>query len=586
VALLLAGCTAQAPREPTETLEPIQVGPVERLTVAPGAYTALLESVGQLLEEDQATQASRLLEFAAAGELTVDEQALFAVLASRLTLRQDSALAALKQFEALAPPLSSLVPERRWQAGLWHALLLRRSGDNLGAANAGDALLTLAMEPAERQRLVNRVWVDLQHATRSQVERALASAEAPHWRGWLALNLAADQALRSPGAQTQALADWRSAHGDHPAAAVLPGGLEELATLAPRAPQRVALLLPLSNSLAVAGQAVMEGYLATLMLANAEGWPEQRLSVFDTVDYPDINAAYDAAVAAGNELVIGPLTRGELAGWQPARPPAVPLLSLNRFPQPVLDDRVIFQLSLTPAEEAVQLAEFAADEGGRRALLIRPSGEWGDNMSEHLSRRWEALGGEVVSRAVYQDRSEYSDTLQAALALEESEQRAAGLRRLLASNLEFSPRRRADIDTVFLLTSRSSEARAIKPLIAYHYAEDLPVYSTSHVYNASLGLQQNRDLEALRLLELPWIMAPADPVVASVASGAPVDSLAAMYALGADAFLLHWRLPQLRQQGSSLRGHTGLLTLDERGQLQRKLARARISDGQPEVLNN
>ena len=43
----------------------------------------------------------------------------------------------------------------------------------------------------------------------------------------------------------------------------------------------------------------------------------------------------------------------------------------------------------------------------------------------------------------------------------------------MGTEVEFSPRRRQDIDSVFLLSGQPAEARSIKPLIAFHYAEDL-----------------------------------------------------------------------------------------------------------------
>ena len=77
------------------------------------------------------------------------------------------------------------------------------------------------------------------------------------------------------------------------------------------------------------------------------------------------------------------------------------------------------------------------------------------------------------------EEQDYKEVLESALNLEASKQRTRQIRQLLATNLESSPRRRQDIDTVFMLSSRSHEARALKPLIAFLYADDLPVYATS-----------------------------------------------------------------------------------------------------------
>ena len=58
-----------------------------------------------------------------------------------------------------------------------------------------------------------------------------------------------------------------------------------------------------------------------------------------------------------------------------------------------------------------------------------------------------------------------------------------------------------------------------------------------------------------------------------------------MHALGADAFLLHWRLQQLAASpDNSIRGHTGVLSMDEQGRIHRQLVSAQFINGVPVPL--
>jgi outer membrane PBP1 activator LpoA protein len=346
------------------------------------------------------------------------------------------------------------------------------------------------------------------------------------------------------------------------------------------------LLLPLSNSLAGAGQAILDGFLAAQYQATDNGWESQQLLILDMDRYPDVNDAYRAAVERGAELVIGPLAREELDQWvPPLTADAVPLLALNWMEQQPADAEPIYQLALAPEDEARQIAELAFDEGARQALLIRPAGAWGDAVSGAFVERWLELRGELRSSAIYSDRNDYSSSIKTALNLGESEARAERIRQLMGSRVEFTPRRRQDIDSVFLLSGQPAEARSIKPLVAFHYAADLPVYSTSQVFSGQPNPQRDRDLNGVRLLQMPWLLEQGSLQQTINASGSN-ETLADMYAMGADAFLLHWRLGQLRASTSnSLRGHTGLLSMDERGRIHRQLLAATFSDGVPVPLH-
>jgi len=309
------------------------------------------------------------------------------------------------------------------------------------------------------------------------------------------------------------------------------------------------------------------------------------LIIMDSSSHEDINAAYDAAVAAGAELMIGPLAREELSAWQPREDLPIPLMTLNWFPPASGSAPVSAQLALAPEDESRQVAELAFEADARHALLIRPQGDWGDDMSAALFDRWNELEGTIYAVARYSGQQDYSSSLKEALNLAQSQQRANRIQRLMGKSVEFSPRRRRDLDAVFLLASSPEDARSIKPLIAFHYAGDLPVYANSQVYSGRVDPVSDRDLNGIRLVEIPWIMHPESAIAQQIAADGGDASLAALYALGADAFLLNWRLPQLQESPHNLvRGNTGLLSMDSEGRLHRELIPALIRRGEPRAL--
>ncbi|HEY7775960.1 MAG TPA: penicillin-binding protein activator, partial [Kineobactrum sp.] len=394
-------------------------------------------------------------------------------------------------------------------------------------------------------------------------DRELTAATAPDWRGWLSLaRVSAGQT--SLGGLRNELRTWLAEHPDHLAAESLPGGLEFLLE-SPQPVGKVTLLLPLSGRLAPAARAVRDGYLAHHYATRERGSSDPEVSIVDTGLFGNTVAAYEYAVASGAELVIGPLSKEavtELAR-HPQRP--VPIVALNRIDEPVLQgSAALVQLSLAPEDDTKRIAELAFGQGARRALVLRPAGERGTRLNDVLWRHWQALGGNVAATATYSSPEAYSASIKTALNLTDSEQRAREVRSMLATSVEFIPRRRQDIDVVFLLADTPAEARSLKPLLGFHYAGTLPVYATSSIYSGIPG-PQNRDLNGARLVELPWLLGSNPELRESLATGATgADSFTRLNALGADAGLLQSRFPQLQAGADALlRGATGLLLLDQ-----------------------
>lgn len=456
------------------------------------------------------------------------------------------------------------------------------------------------------------------------------SIEEQQWQAWLELALLSRENL--PQLQSQ-LPQWLQRNSGHPATRPLPGGLGFLLDSS-LPPASVALLLPLSGNLAPAGRAVRDGYLASYYASRAAGTVNWEVLVLDVDRYNSTTSAYSDAISKGAKVVIGPLSKkavSELAN----SPRPVPVLALNRadglaateqeeteeetgtIPPPTTEpglatsavsttavstaaphkpqdlavatgtpiatatapvySSTLIQFSLAPEDEANSLAERAFGHGARSALVIRPAGDWGDKMTLALTERWTHLGGTIADRVSYNSREEYSASVKDALGIPASEQRARDIGDMLATSVEFSARRRQDVDTVFLLARNGAEARSLKPLLAFHYAGNLPIYATSSIYNGTPS-PGDRDLDGINLVEMPWLLGVNPNLKAELAAG--TDSYTRLNALGADAFLLQSRWRQL-QAGSDtlLRGNTGLLSLDAKLQVQRELPLATFDEG-------
>lgn len=430
----------------------------------------------------------------------------------------------------------------------YHAL----AGDSLAAARYNVAGQQPGLPPS--RDTADRLFNHLQGLPDAALQSELSRADDPVWRGWLTLALAARR-------DTGAVSDWRERHPEHPAAGVLPAGLDRW--IASTDVTRVALLLPLGGRLADAANAVLEGAARSLYVTYPDPAKRPDLVTVDTEAFPDPEAAYREAARLGSDIVIGPLTKNRAAalGNLPTRD--LPVIALNRPEALPGAPENWSALSLSPEDEARNLAELAFGQGLRRAVLVLPDDDWGRRMDASLSQRWRELGGETAARALLgvADVSS-SEAVGAAVGALASEARIKAVEAAFDAPVEARARRREDFDVVFLLTPSASLAREIRPLLVFHYSGDAPVYAPSavHVGGRSAG---NRDLNGVHFVDIPAMFAQTP------------DRYTRLRALGADAVAM---LPHRAQAEDTraivLRGATGLLRRRENGEIERRLISA------------
>ncbi|MEH6591702.1 MAG: penicillin-binding protein activator [Halioglobus sp.] len=467
------------------------------------------------------------------------------------------------------------------------SLQLRRdvaslSGDPLSSAKLGDQILReMSLSEADKQRLTDDIWHELQKISTVELEQALQQSEDERWRGWIELSLIDGSSTTTTQLQ-RGLLTWLDLYRDHPMANDLPGGLEYFLTTN-ESPGKVALLLPLSGRLAPAAKAVRDGYLASYY-QQGNNADRNAIEVLDLGHFSSTSEAYEAAVASGAELVLGPLSKEGVRELTANSTRSVPVVAFNRMgaaPSEGSPDTPFIQLSLAPEDEAAQIAEMGYGQSYRRALILRPEGEWGAKMEQALTTRWNSLGGQVAAVSLYSGQEDYSANMAVALNLGQSEARARAVRSMLATNIEFTSRRRQDIDVVFLLARNGAEARSLKPLLAYHYAGDLPVYATSSIYRG-VADKRDKDLNGINTIEIPWLLDTDQKLQRALAENTSGNNnYARLNALGADAHLLQSRISQLLQaeRDVQLRGNTGLLTITPSGRVERQLRAATFDRG-------
>jgi outer membrane PBP1 activator LpoA protein len=161
------------------------------------------------------------------------------------------------------------------------------------------------------------------------------------------------------------------------------------------------------------------------------------------------------------------------------------------------------------------------------------------------------------------------------------------MQKWLGKRVEFEPRRREDVDAIFL-AARPIQAQGMRPQLQFHRAADLPVYATSHAWSGRLSRNQAEDLRGILLPDIPWLVQQDRSGLSqsTVAEFFPASgsALGRLYAMGMDAVKLAPHLGRLRSSRfEALEGATGNLYMDEQQRIRRQLVWLRL-DEEPEII--
>jgi hypothetical protein len=349
-------------------------------------------------------------------------------------------------------------------------------------------------------------------------------------------------------------------------------------------PKQVALILPLSGRLKSSAAAVRDGFLAAYFgQQNDETRPVVR--IYDTAALGAVTA-WERAAQGGAGFIVGPLLKEEVEKIS-AVSGGITTLALNEPENPAALPAEIYQFALSPEDEARQAAARILDDGLYRGLALVPASDWGMRIAASLGETLQAGGGRLVELATYSPgNNDYSEIITRVLRVDQSKTRSKKIEQALGLSLKFEPRRRQDIDFVFL-AALPRDGRLLRPQLRFHRAADLPVYATSAIFETrNTG---NRDLDGTKFDDMPWILGDDEDIRAlrrQIAGIWPTlgTRRSRLFALGYDAYQL---VSLFRGDRSALirgvDGLTGILTLQDGRRIQRELNWATVVRGEPSV---
>lgn len=430
-------------------------------------------------------------------------------------------------------------------------------------------LASLLTTPKEQKKNERALWRDATRLPESRLSEMASNTKDPILKGWYELATIEKRYEADLKAKKVAKQRWSMINTKHPASRNIDIDPRFMAEIDVSTPQRIALLLPTSGELAVAGRAIEDGFMVAHEQAQLAGQIVPSVQTYDTAA-SSIDTVYALAVADGADMVIGPLDKEELTrlSQQPELP--VTTLALNYFntndglnvlsPHPRL-----FQFGIAPEDDGRQIAEKAWQEGHRSALMMRRASDWSIRAARSFTQHWQAMGGVIVGEFEYND-----------------ENLAQMVKQAVRFNRYNRPKRRTDMDMIVMLAS-PQEGRQIIPALDFYFAKDVPVYSSRHIYANMRSDERDNDLEAVRFTALPWVFDNQSIEKKAIKSKQKPSQYYPLYALGIDAFALQQGLSKLTQN-NALQGLTGQLTLGEGQRVNRDAMWGYFKQGQVEQL--
>jgi outer membrane PBP1 activator LpoA protein len=321
-------------------------------------------------------------------------------------------------------------------------------------------------------------------------------------------------------------------------------------------PRSIAILLPLTSKYNVAAQAVKDGIDYQ---HNANRSPYRpRLRYYDIGDSPYLTTQYySAAVQSGADFIIGPLGKdfaNQISTYAGTGPSTL-LLGGDTPLNPSTS-----RFSMSPEMEGARVAERAWKDGHLSAALLVTETESSRRTVTAFNKKWRSLGGKISDTVTYSPTQyDHSTELKQLFDINQSEYRHSQLTKTLGFKANFTAYQRSDIDFI-LMIANTETGRLIRPQVNFFSGSNIPVYSTSAIFNGLQEKVNNIDLDGTLFPVMPWVLK-------SVEVAPYAGQLNMLFALGTDAYSIAASYQKLRQNSDlAINGNTGQVSINTYGE--------------------
>ena len=348
---------------------------------------------------------------------------------------------------------------------------------------------------------------------------------------------------------------------------------------------KIALLLPMTGKYSKIGKAILDGI--EIELKDTSKYIKPELSIFDTGDEDtNLKKIYSEMLSNDFDYVIGPLRKDFIEKISKYSSKELPVLTLNYSNNLKKYSKKVYQFGLLPEDEAICIAEKAIIDGNVNASALYPDNTWGKRIVESFTLRFQELGGKVTNLLKYnRENTKINNSIKNLLNIEESTKRKNHMQNILKTKLQFKPHIANNLDMIFSV-GKSQDMRLIKPQFNFNYAEDIPFYSTSHIYNGVYNKEINQDLNNIKFCDIPWLYNTNNMLEKKyLRESVDKRDLLRFVAIGMDSIKIIYNINTLKlNKHKYLLGNTGFLRLDEFNKIRRNLTIVKFKNGKAKEI--
>lgn len=351
-------------------------------------------------------------------------------------------------------------------------------------------------------------------------------------------------------------------------------------------PKNITLLLPSSGALAHESQAIYNGFLTAYYYDKQQTGHELNIRVTD-VTTGNIQDIYQQTLNENPDIIVGPLTKPSIEALTTATIsiPTIALNTLDNYQTQIIPN--LYQFGLATQDETIQVADKILENQRLHTAIMLPDNSWGKTIANNFQHQYTIKGGTISSTIGYSNQTDFNQAVQQLLNI--VKQRVPDPKHPHSSKTKTQISHREDVDAIFLI-AQPEIARQIVPLLKF-YANDIPIYAISTIYNGNPNPMLDQDLNSAFFCDMPWII--KNPTLLSPQLQAIREQImtlwpdfanyAKFYALGIDAYFLATSLNKLTANPqATIDGATGILHLDSYNHVYRTLDWTQVQQGVPQ----
>lgn len=468
----------------------------------------------------------------------------------------------LKALDAPLNALEKIGSLRTQNRGLNRAKVVAQSYIYRWVDDCESALSVLVIyEPqseTESSDWSERIWsvLDSPCAYRSLTTKAKNNVSVQGW--WDLAKIAVTS--NSQVERTTKFHRWKLQNPQHLAARFPPEHFRTADTV----PRKIALLLPQTGPLSSAATAIKNGFLSAHL--HTPSRKDLSVEVYDTAT-TEITTLIKQVSDEGVDVIVGPLAKENVKRVLERGVVPVPIIMLN---QPTSSSRLVSQRNLVRLaqvveDDAIAIANQVNSQNFRRVLLILGRDYW--SVRAAISFR-NAINNEVsiAAETKLSNISESTESIANLLRVTQSNSRQAEVATITRRTIEFTARRRHDVDAIIAFVDQD-EFAALSAALHYHFAGDIPIILAEPTFRDLTRAGSYAD--GTTFTSTPAHLYSVPLTVQIRESFADSSVLYPLYVFGIDAYRTTMHIDEVLR-GGPIFGYTGYLRQDEQNNLVRE----------------